>query len=606
MGSIKGLAASSSLSVEEIVCLFERIDEQILELHRCSSDDFLGLNAKFKGFYKETKGISTSAGALLLLFSEGANRKLIASLEEFYERLTKSQIQLTKQLYGSLDTMLVIRNVLGALYLPLRNIAQNTSTMSLLLANLDLAQKSPKLREPGGAALFQQLRAEVDQLVRDAQVIGQQVKGFGQRLAAAQLQVESIQNQALRGVESVTNAVHYGLILFAEKHEEANIRIPELTEKTDSSSKSIAGIITNLQYQDIIRQKMEHIQTAHQRLMEGLSQMSGDAAADEQYYVRMLVQVRDISALQSAQLVATNREYQGAIETIARHFREIATDMEHIADLCRESLRIGGQSGSSSSMASLVERLRQSSEVLGGFSSVVPVLRDEMGALSAGCASLCEMIDARQVRYRSVRERILALVAPEVIESEEENALDVTAQIQSVLEDLDHFGQEVGVQTEQLYVCRGTLEGYETQLHGSMPLWDSFQQGASEIHNIALSLAVTENESTELLGKIESMSKKVSQDTRQGLDEIRYYDFFASIIGEIIEGLNAISAKIRAEVTVEMSADIDEYRGLYTMASEHHIHDSFAEGEEGDVDLFGSGVIDDSDVTDDDDGLELF
>ena len=54
---------SKEFSIDEIVKLFNHIDEQILELHRCSSDDFLGLNAKFKGFYKEAKGISTSAGA---------------------------------------------------------------------------------------------------------------------------------------------------------------------------------------------------------------------------------------------------------------------------------------------------------------------------------------------------------------------------------------------------------------------------------------------------------------------------------------------------------------------------------------------------------------
>lgn len=608
MDSIRSGAESKPLGIDEIVSLFERIDRQILDLHQCSSDDFLGLNAKFKGFFKEAKGISTSAGSLFLLFSEGANRKLVESLEQFYEKLTQSQSQLSKQLNDSLQTLSEVRNTLSALYIPLRNIAQNVGTMGLLLTNLNLSGRTAHSRDAGGAVAFQQLRAEVEQLVRDALATSRKAQGYNKRLDASRQQIELIQNQTLRGVESVMNSVHYGLILFAEKHEDANIRIPEITEKTDSCSQSIAGIITNLQYQDIIRQKMEHIQSAHQSLMANLTQFQKGEQSDEQYYTQLLVQVRDISALQSAQLVATNREYQSAIETISRHFRDIASDMEHIAGLCHESLRAGGARSGETVISDLVTRLQQSGRVLGDFSTVVPVLRDEFTTLTQGSQELIRDLQARHEQYASIRMKLMRIIGPVGGDNDEESLLDVTTQIDTVLNDLDMFDALSLEHCNNLERDSDALRDYEARVQGAMPLWSGFQDGAQKMHGIAKRLEETEHESTALLAQIEAMSKKVSRDTRQGLDEIRYYDFFGKVIEEIISGLNAISDRIRAEVSADISSNMDSIRSLYTMASEHQIHDSFAGGDTGNVDLFGGEVIDGSGDSDgdDDDGLELF
>ena len=58
-----------------------------------------------------------------------------------------------------------------------------------------------------------------------------------------------------------------------------------------------------------------------------------------------------------------------------------------------------------------------------------------------------------------------------------------------------------------------------------------------------------------------------------------------------------------------VSSDLERLRSLYTMESEHSIHTAFSESQgEGDVDLFGKGMIgnDELAASEDDDGLELF
>lgn len=606
MENQKLMSGVSNFSVEEIVELFENIDRQILNLHECSSDDFLGLNAKFKAFYKEAKGISTSAGLLFLLFSEGANRKLITSLEGFYESLATNQIQIAEQLNVSLASIECMQNDLRTTYLPLRNIAQNLGTVSLLLANLNLGYCEYQAQRGFSSEDLCALREDVDAFVETAVPMVHAVKRRIANLEASVEIVENVRNKTLSGLDMVMNALHYGIILFAEKHEEANVRIPEISEKTDSCSKSIAGIITNLQYQDIIRQKMEHIQEAHQKLMSDLRACAALDELEEERKVRLLVQVRDISALQSAQLVATNREYQNAIELISQSFRDIARDMEGIASLSRDTL-LAGEAGGATTISSLLQRLKRSGNVLGDLAVLIPNFGSELDNVDSSVGEFTLQIIGLHERYENICGRIRVGILENMGGGQDEKYGNIVSQLSSVLTDLEGFDTAVMLSVNKLCAQREIVLNHRAQLADSLPLWEGFKHGAERMHDIGVGLASTEQESKNLLGEIEVMSKKVSHETRDAMADIKYYDFFEKIIVEIIEGLNGLSRRIREEVGAELVSDIEEVRKLYTMASEHKIHDSFAEGDQGDVDLFGDGVVGDEQlVEDEEDGLELF
>ncbi len=598
-------------SVERIIELFARIDEQILGLHQCSSDDFLGLNSKFKGFYKEAKGISTSAGSLFLLFSEGANRKLISQLESFYRQLARNQRQVTDQLTQSLSSMEMVRGEVRALYLPLRNTAQNLGTVSLLLANLNLGYRAVLEQEGFTPADLSRLRGEVDASVEQSVRLVHYTNELIRRLDRGVSQVAVVKQKTLGGLEMVINALHYGLILFAEKHEEANLRIPEISAKTDSCSRSIAGIITNLQYQDIIRQKMEHIQEAHQHLMDELGGWRRGEELRGEERLRMLVQVRDIAALQSAQLVATNREYQGAIELIAQSFRDIARDMEAIAALCRDTLLAAGEAldaDSSTTISALLQRLKRSGNTLGELAECIFVFQAELQEAIRSQAEFQGMLHDAHQRLEGITARVRHEVIDRLGDMPGEGFGSVLSQLSLVVADLDGFDAAVSRRREVLVAQRRRLVGFELGLADMLPLWNDFKEGAEQMHDIGLGLAHTEQESKALLSEIETMSKKVSLETQGALGDIKYYDFFERVIMEIIDGLNTLSKNIRDEVGAELAGDIEGVRQLYTMASEHRIHDSFSGSERGDVDLFGDGIVGENAVLADegDDGLELF
>jgi len=57
-------ALLNAYSIQEITTIFGEIDEKILSLHSCSSEDFLTLNAYFKKYYSDSKTISNNASNL--------------------------------------------------------------------------------------------------------------------------------------------------------------------------------------------------------------------------------------------------------------------------------------------------------------------------------------------------------------------------------------------------------------------------------------------------------------------------------------------------------------------------------------------------------------
>lgn len=603
VGGLVAQMAERVISIDDIVYLFDQIDNQILELHRCSSEDFLGLNARFKGFYKDAKGISACAGDLFLLFAEGANRRLIADLTDFHAGIGQSQAHLAELLESSLSTMAQMRARLSALYLPLRNMAQAVGTLSLLLTNLTLGHK-PFLRVAQHTTeSFNALRGEVDHFAERINGLGRTVRHYGGQLEQAQQQVQQVRGKARRSLDAVLNSVHYGLLLFAEKHAETNARVPDISQKTESTSKSIAGIITNLQYQDIIRQKMEHIQAAHQELMGRLRTEREHAEEGSAGWIDMLIQIRDISALQSAQLVATNREYQHAIETLSQNFQSIAHDMETIAELSRDTLRMEGEGSGTTAITGLLERLRGSLGELKALTQVVPEFHELQAELVTEGQTLCAEIEVCMGDFRCMIGQIEPLLTIPERAAPNESFTMITQQMGAVVDDLVTNADKVTTNVAGLGEGCTALMMCESDLKESLQLWKSFEEGVDRMHGIGTGLAQTAKRSAELLAQIEAMSKKVSHDTRIAMSEIRYYDLFEGVIGEIIDALNAISARIREEVRGEGAAgNLEKVRRHYTMASEHKIHDSF-QGE-GDVDLFGDEVIDEPE--EDDDGLELF
>src|SRR5208337_2518300 len=169
-------------------------------------------------------------------------------------------------------------------------------------------------------------------------------------------------DRIIKQIHEIIHEINLSTALLDEKNNEALQLIPRLTESTQNTSSSIDKIITNLQYQDIIQQKITHIQQTHKDIINKIRDIkeSEDGEINDQQREDWFVQIRDIAGLQAAQLIHANKEYQKAIEIISDRFLEVGKEMTEISVVCHQL--IGNSSGSNTSYFETIREKLENAE----------------------------------------------------------------------------------------------------------------------------------------------------------------------------------------------------------------------------------------------------
>lgn len=587
--------SASVCTVPEIVELFENVDLKIQALHQCSAEDFLGLNAKFKGFYKESKNVSKDASALLELFSRTKNDQLKNDLELCRTELEQSLVALKGQQSETLRIVRKLNDALEEYLFPLRHINNEFSILNMELIAVDAVYRSVSKENAAYSLRFNALIREWENFVIEIVETKKLSQVFLQELSYSLNHIELIGGRGIRSLVSLLDFVEQGKHLFEVKQRESDENLPELRAKSDTCAKSIADVITSLQYQDIIRQKMEHIQQAHIKLLENLRQT--DVLATEDAWTSVLVQVRDISALQAAQLLATNKEYQAAIEAIAFHFRSIAKEMSAVASICRNTMS-EDEHIRRTAISDLADRFKRTDSLLARVLDVFPECTREVLFIRDGANTLQKRIDEHLQTFNTLSRRVDELLAPfrDVKEAHFEHYL---SQINEMLDTMHHNMETVRVHNQVIVNAVEGLGLYAQKLGESDLLWNYVQVNVRRAHALSEHLLSTEKESNSLLLNIEKTSRSICEETQSALAAVRYYDFFENVIAEIVKGLSAMSSRICANVDLSVHSDMTEVRDLYTMESERKVHDQFTGNT-------SAAPEEEQAVAEDDDDLELF
>lgn len=579
-----------SYSVEEIVSLFEDVDQKIQDLHQCSADDFLGLNAKFKNFYKESKSVSSDATTLLALFSHEQNEQLKEELTAGRTELQLSLDSMKEQQYETLRLVHDLGDAMSAYLFPLRHINNEFGILNMELIALEVSFRTALLQNNFDTVGFQQMIRDWEEFVYDITETKKLSQSFLEECEYSLHHIELIGGRGLRSLVTLTELTEQGLILFDAKQKESNQNLPAIRAKSDSVAKSIADVITSLQYQDIIRQKMEHIQQAHVKLLDDLQQIDLDKSPNA--WTQVLVQVRDISALQAAQLQATNKEYQAAIEAIALHFRTIAKEMTSVASICRSTMNDNDDREQRSTITDLVDRFKRADALLARVLEVFPECSREVLLIRDGASMLQKRIGGHVETFFCLSTQVEVMLSPyrKTLGRHFEHYM---LQVDEMLSTMRRNMESVSVQNAILIKSIEGLGRYAKKLAESELLWDYVQLNVKRSHSLSERLLNTEQESNALLRKIETTCRSISDETQAALAAVRYYDFFENVIAEIVRGLSSMSSRICAEVDVAEHGDMSAVRNLYTMESERKIHDQF------------TGTNEEEAPADDDD-LELF
>ncbi len=601
----QALALINVYSIQEIMSIFAEIDEKILSLQTCSSEDFLTLNAYFKKYYVESKTISSNATELFNLITNKESRK------SFFEQLDLFQKQLqsllltyetnVNQLINTIDRVI---QEMDQMFVTANNLKQDLLTLKLLVANLKLdiivsTEPSGKMvrKTNDFNELIIQTKSFFAEFYKQSSVVKESLKNLNGQFVHQR-------DRNVQIINEILNETNYSTTLLDQKFNEAQLLVPKLHESTQKSSASIAKIITNLQYQDIIKQKIDHIQQTHKEVLKQIGDLksTGNEEKDIRNRAKYFLQIRDVAGLQAAQLIHANKEYQKAIENISDKFLEVGADMTEIADFCHQLIR-GVNGTDSTHFVEIREKLEKTRNLSDVFQKSVDFIIENSGVQ---CDQLSDLIN----NYNDLSDFILTIDKSITKSISNENSVEAeqsdntTKKIRNILSELSSINQLYHSRFLKIQdLLKFTSTDHLTNRFVK-PIKADLSGFAMRCNRLIENLNETNDSIFLIIGENQILSKKISSDIKKSIEQIKYYDYFDKVIEEIIAKLNEIYLTLQntdGKVDENRKNNLEYLRSNYTMESEHIIHDSHTKQK--DLDIFS---LDSTTADEEDDNLELF
>jgi len=586
---IKIKALLETYSAKEIADIFTRIDNKLISLHECSSDDFLKLNNDFKYLYKQSKIISENVNDVFDIFNTQKTQQLYNQVHSFYDNLKNQLAILDQKINVIIDFLKDLTNKLRFAFFPLKNYGQNLMSFKYLLANLNISYSLPEKTNQ-----ILEITKNIEESIYELKKILEKAPKILNHLRkVAKISISNIsETKELRelNVDTILNEIKNHIEIIDSKYKENTNCIPVIRGKNEKSADNISDIIKKLQYQDIIRQKMEHIQKTHNGLIQELYEFD-DKTENEKHLndkAKFFLRIRDISGLQAAQLIQANKEYQSAIDIIINNFMQIGDNMKDISEMCGKIADDGDDNDNQlfteikNQIISSEEKFNQKLIQHKKINKDLSTIEHQIGQ-SEKLFSVLNELNENLTSHADIYFNELKTIKPDDSESEES-----ISQANTLFNDIKQNSNRLTEFIDGLSPIKKRIHNF-INTEGDIDIKDDFQKIkniVNQIQNIRLAI-------DKKLKDNNTIGNDVLNSIKKSISGIKYYDYFEKIIEEIISELNTVNynLKIESDEILSKEENLKEIKSFYTMKTEHDIHDQIAKGEDAQIELEEDGDI---------------
>ncbi len=580
MNVIDTLNKKANLNVlDQVLRTFFTVDKKILELHKCSSDDFLSLNRTLKHNHERASYITENVNLAFEKIGPEGNLSSLGVLKNSFIELRQELHTFEGELNTNLEVLERIQSNFSLMFVPINNFRQNLTSLKLLLSNIKLTNKLydrslENFSENESARIegvINKVKESCPVFEENIYVIQNHLKTLYQDLAGIK---DFIFIDLLKKLDSLSNEIDV-----IEKH---NQEAANLKAKTDVIAKncnsSVGSIITNLQYHDIIRQKMDHIQQTHKLIIAELNNNEKtEERATETIPNPFFLQIPQIIEIQTAQLLHTNKEYQNAIDHISKKMTEIGQDMAALARIFK-SISVFEHQGSHVSRERISEAfsklINDKREYFGKFKT----LSDDVSLIQRIVNNLFEKFQDLELIENSIEQTIIDKISfGNLLVSEEGETASQAQQILKLYAD-NHFEKNK---------IRTLLKDTNAQLKDFGKNNNLYVYNKKGMERIDHNLDTAEKSFADVISNLDFLeelrpeildrSQQIVSAGKKVVANVKYYDFFEKTIDELIGKFESVSALLNGQGhgytdSSEQKRGLEQIQKYYTMKSERIIH----------------------------------
>ncbi len=329
-----------------------------------SEQEFLAFGERLQRCLERAGGLGDAARRALDAVSGEAMRGSLADFEAHTERLrahSRRGVAVVEAMHGSLA------EALGLLArIPAVDQDFQRSVRALRALGVASQVESARLGAQGKdfTVLAEEVRGLAEQVREDiARVLGhsrQLQKGMGNALGSVL--------GAQRSLQEDLEAALAGLAQGFQELRAVNERTQEVSVGIESRAghltTEVGHVVASMQFQDITRQRLEHVRESLELLRGEL----GEAGADGELAAPAAALAAAVAGLQRLQLAEAEAEFFEAVDAILRALPALGKDVGALADTCSELSGAGDSTGRSfleglrTGLAAVVATVRRASE----------------------------------------------------------------------------------------------------------------------------------------------------------------------------------------------------------------------------------------------------
>ncbi|MDD2564589.1 MAG: hypothetical protein PHU27_10280 [Salinivirgaceae bacterium] len=566
-------------NIKHVIDLLTGIDQKIVDLHEISSKDFLVFNVLLKEYHQKAKQITKTASELFDFFCNLDQFHIVENAQAMH-LAANLKIQSIQQVSLQVsDSIRKSKEDIAQLFVPFNNFRQNLMTLKFLFTSVKLTQWiSDPVRAREISDLVDNITSHIQNTKDGLPVLDDDIQTLSGQMSVIFDLIQNLLNEVLPEINVLRRDLDHAVQTIIELKNKAVEDSRKIEQLSQRCFKNLDSVITNLQYHDIIRQKMEHIQTTHKTIIDDLNAVENDSEY-EKNSVNYIKQIPEVAEIQAAQLMFTNKEYQSAIETITQKLLETGSDLLGISEICTAKV-VNIQK-----IETVVQKLMGKSTTT---YNQFQILSDLAVQLTTNCAFYQDKIEeqvSKKQEMHEIEEKLRTL-------SEK-----IKANKRTDVSQIDVFTRQIDPLLADIHNSRMRMENLIPDArHSTIRNQLISLTELIAVATMAIKVPAADQQ-VELIDKlntvkdlVENMENINATELKKSIEQVIYYDVFDKEVETIIESLNKIYVMLVPfnNATKSTKNLLSNMESMYTMKTQRDLHgiQGSEKEEETDFELF--------------------
>ena len=563
-------------------------------------EDFLRLGSTVFGINSQANTFSTTAKAMASSVGEGALHAAISELQAQAgeAKAVFASVSSAEQLQGMSEVLTLIQTLDQAM--------AQFYTLVQTLKVLEITTRIESARLGSAGAGFTTLADDVKSL---ATVIAEHTGKISEHSQLLMNQVASARERSQKQLSSQERIVvemfaqlFSGITELESMRADSAALVQDLAKGSKHVTESMGHVIASVQFHDITRQQVEHVEELLEQAVLEMSRRSQDESE-----CGLGAWVRDVLRLQAPQLRQAQEMFRRAVEELISNLSAIGLNIEGLHGKITAVAYADKRGGSSildtirRHIAEVMDAMRTTSGHISETSQTMSRMADTISTVSTFVRGIEDIgaeieliaLNARvKAAHTGDQGRTLGVIAME-IQNLSVDARTRTGKIAEILTHISTLADRLSelARTSDVSELVGGIQGrFETVLD----------------HLAGLDAELGEN-----IGHLSGLGKNLVTQIRSLTSSIHFHDQVSTLLLDLEQEIGGLEGKFQpftAELdTARQPEKLREQLSRYTMDSERLVHLAVlgqheATDQNGDVDLFGN---DDVELFGDD-NVELF